>query len=196
MTNMGKRMRGLSRGLAAMLLAVMAAAACAHRQPVPPLELYREGLALERQQKTWDAILVYREALRDDPKDNEIRLHLADLLMATGDYGSAERNYRIILDSDPGDTAAINNLSWVYTITGHHLEWAAAAMKPIAEQPSPHRHVYLDTLGTVYLKQKKYPEAAACFQEASDLCRKGVVMSTSDECDRINDHLRSAKARQ
>ncbi len=178
------------------LLLLLTAAACAYRERNPPLETYREGVALEAQKKPWDAILHYRTALQADPKNTEIRLRLADLLMDTGDYGSAERNYRTILDSDPANTAAINNLSWLYTITGWHLDWAIKAMKPLVEKPSPHRHVYLDTLGMVHVKRKEFKEAQAAFQEAADLCRQGAVMSTSDECAGIGEHLKMAKARR
>lgn len=181
--------------LAAVFLAaclVLAAAGCAHRPRLTVEEYFQNGYYFEKNNRPWDAIVQYRKALSIKPKNTDIRLRLADLLVETGNHGSAQRNYRTILEYDPENIAAINNLSWLYTITGWHLDWAEEAMKPLAARPSPHRHIYLDTLGMVYLKRGKKKEAAEAFDEAASLCRKGVVMSTSDECEKINEHLRKA----
>ncbi len=168
---------------------------CHHRAPAAAPEYYRRGLSFEKQGRAWQAVVNYRQALDLDPKNVEIRLRLSDLLVDTGDYRSADRNYRAVLAQEPANSHALNNLSWLYAVEGRQLEWALEAMKPLAESQSPHRHVYLDTLGMVYLKMHKYREATAAFEEAVNLCDKGVVLSTRVECSQIKEHLAAARVR-
>jgi tetratricopeptide (TPR) repeat protein len=159
-------------------------------------EAVHRGLAYEQRGNSYQAIVEYRRALDRDPKNTAIRLRLADLLLETHDWPSAEKHYRLVLRDDPANLSATNNYAWLSAIQRKNLDWAETAMKPIAARNSPQRHVFLDTLGMVYLGRRKYKEAKEAFQEAADLCRRGEVMSTSDECREINNHLREARSRE
>jgi Flp pilus assembly protein TadD len=177
------------------LLAALAAAlllGCASRGG-PVADLRRQAPTAGN--AAWSEIRQLRRALASDPSDTEARLRLADLLVETGDLGSAERNYRQVLEREPDNVRAVNNLSDLYSRTGKHLEWAVEKMKPLAESDSVHRHVYLDTLGLLYFRMRRWGDARDAFRQASDLCRRGEVASYREECRLIEEHLSAARAR-
>jgi tetratricopeptide (TPR) repeat protein len=190
----GGRARAASLLAGCLVFLLLASLGCLSRPKPTAMEHYHRGLYFENRRQPWDAIIEYRLALDQDPKNTALRLRLADLLFDTGDRVSAERNYNAIIKMEPGNAKAVNNLAWLYTVTGYHLDWAEKALKPIVEQPSPYRHVYLDTLGVVLQKRSKNREALEAFKKADELCGKGEVQSTPRECDQINQHLRSVEA--
>src|SRR3954468_11894637 len=65
------------------------------------LDYLNEALALERQNDFEGAIVSYRLALRDHPRDPRILQNLAIVLSRTGKLDDAVRHYRKALDLDP-----------------------------------------------------------------------------------------------
>lgn len=195
---MRREKRSITKALAAAGLVLLGAGCLAGsgRTRVTGEESLRHGAWYEQQKQPWDAIVVYRKGLEEEPGNVELRLRLADLLTETGDHRGARTQYRLVLERDPENVAAINNLGWVAVLSGYDLDWAAEAVKALADKPSPHRHVYLDTLGMVYLKQKRYRDARVTLGEAMDLCDRGEVMSTTEECREIKEHLVEAGGRE
>ncbi len=189
----GGRVPAASLLACSLALLLLASAGCQSGPGTTSAEHAHRGLYFENVRQPWDAIREYRMALEQDPKNTALRLRLADLLFETGDLDSAERNYNAVIKMDPGNARAINNLAWLYTRSGFHMDWAEKALKPIVEQPSPYRHVYLDTLGVVLLKRSKPREALEAFKKADELCGKGEVQSLPGECDQIRRHLQAAE---
>ena len=87
---------------------------------------YRTGLkqtpSTELAVRLHDALLVSGNATEADkaanewlkahPKDAAYRLHLGDIATARKDYPAAAQHYRSVVDQQPENALALNNLAW------------------------------------------------------------------------------------
>ncbi|MEO6024112.1 MAG: XrtA/PEP-CTERM system TPR-repeat protein PrsT [Burkholderiales bacterium] len=55
---------------------------------------------------------VIENHLKDNPKDIQVRIYLADLLMKKNLFLEASRHYQTILETDPKNLLALNNIAW------------------------------------------------------------------------------------
>ena len=55
---------------------------------------------------------VIENHLKDNPKDLQVRVYLADLLMKKNLFLEASRHYQTILETDPKNLLALNNIAW------------------------------------------------------------------------------------
>ena len=102
--------------------------------------------ALLASQNTVDADKTASEWLKTHPKDVVIRLYLGDLATARKDYPAATQYYRSVIDLQPENALALNNLAWVsgQTKSPKAMEYAEKANKLAPNQPA-----FMDTLGHV-----------------------------------------------
>ena len=84
--------------------------------------------------------------LKGHAKDLKFRMYLAETAGTRGDYASSSKQYRILLDDQPGNSAILNNLAWVSARNNdpNAIEYAEKANKLTPEQPQ-----YMDTLGVL-----------------------------------------------
>ena len=66
----------------------------------------------------------------------------------------------------PDNPDALNNLAWTYHEMGDRLDEAAALCRRAIELRPTQSAYYLDTLGSVFLKQGKKVDAIAAFKAA------------------------------
>ena len=134
------------------------------------LEAYRLGLklgptpelatkthfALGSAGKAADADAFATTWLKDHPKDLEFRLYLGDQANARADYAAAEKAYANVVQIQPGNAAALNNLAWVNGQLGRD-EAVAYAEKAVAlDQNQP---TYMDTLAMLLYAKGDYAKA-------------------------------------
>jgi len=50
--------------------------------------------------------------IKDHPKDDGFRSYLAQAAMAKKDYAAAARHYKALLESQPNNVLALNNMAW------------------------------------------------------------------------------------
>lgn len=83
-------------------------------------------------------------------------------------YENAVRLYERILEKEPENPAAANNLAWTMGVSlgkEHRALERLLTLVPAAAKPSPTVPTdILDTVGTLYLRQKRYDEARAYFE--------------------------------
>ncbi len=104
----------------------------------------------------------YRAAL-DLRSDNPyFALNLGNALRKQGQLREAAAAF----GRAPGNADALNNHADVLCELGEHLDQAAAMCHRAVELMPTHRAYYLDTLGSVLLKQGKKTEAVAAFEQA------------------------------
>jgi tetratricopeptide (TPR) repeat protein len=82
----------------------------------------------------------------------------------------------------PGNPDALNNLAWTYHEMGDHLDEAVAICRRAVQLRPPDRAYYLDTLGSVLLKQGKPAEAIAAWESA--------LQATTDRQEKLRQAIR------
>jgi tetratricopeptide (TPR) repeat protein len=122
------------------------------------------------------AIKVLEDTSRENPDDLDLVVSVAAEYEHAGQYDQAERTLRGVLVAHPDQGAALNALGYMFANRNQKLDEAAAlitrALVVEAENPA-----FLDSLGWVYVKQRKYAEAASPLERAAAaLPRDSVVL--------------------
>ena len=114
-------------------------------------------------QKQEEAIGTLQQWLADHPDDLAMRMMLANALSGHGQRDEAVRQYQKILEADPKNLMALNNLAWAYqeqdVVRG--LEYAEQAYELAGERPD-----VADTLGWLLVKDGDYKRGLPLLQGA------------------------------
>jgi tetratricopeptide (TPR) repeat protein len=141
-----------------------------------------------------------RKAVEKKPESVVLRMHLADLYDQAGEYRQAARAYQKILERDPNNVVALNNLAWLLAL---HKGDADEALRHIERAVSGmgRRADLLDTRGLVHLKLRHGAQALADFEEATGeaptptrLYHLARAYHLAGKRDRAREALRKAKA--
>ena len=81
---------------------------------------------------------------------------MSDTALARGDLGNAEKSYLSILQIQPENAVALNNLAWV---TGKLKKDGAVAYAEKAIKLVPAQPAYMDTLATLLSDKNDYAKA-------------------------------------
>jgi len=111
-----------------------------------------------------------RRALR------EARLVLSNIETIENRLDAAEPWLEEVLDEYPDDVSALNDLGYLWADRGVHLHRALRMLQQ-AVQEEPDNTAFRDSLGWVYFRLKKYPEAIAELEKAAAKAEKndGVI---------------------
>ncbi len=115
-----------------------------------------------------------------------VLLTLATAQNEAGDFKSAEKTLRDILEKTPDNTTALNNLGYFLTERGEKLDEALVMIQK-AVKAQPENSSFLDSLGWVHFKLGNYDEAEKTLMDAS---RRDTSSPT------ILDHLGDVYAKQ
>jgi tetratricopeptide (TPR) repeat protein len=96
------------------------------------------------------------------PQSTEPLLSLAQLEERRGQTDAAQKDYEAVLKLDPANLVALNNLAYLTADSGGNLE-EALRLITTASQRLPKQPNLADTLGYVYLKQKRVSSALQVF---------------------------------
>jgi len=111
---------------------------------------------LVRAQRNAEATRFAQAWLERRPQDVLFRLYLADAAGKAGDMVTAERRYREVLEIQPDDVLALNNLAWL--LARQSRPGAAALAKRAAAGP-PDALAFQDTLAMALASERKFAEA-------------------------------------
>ena len=81
--------------------------------------------------------------MKDHPKDALFRFLMGDTALAQGQLALAESHYRKVLELQPDNAMALNNVAWLMVRQGKP---GAVALAERANQIQPNRPVLMDTL--------------------------------------------------
>jgi Tfp pilus assembly protein PilF len=112
----------------------------------------------------------YRNALRRDPQNVQVRTNYGGLLYAMGRFDQARVELERGVALDPGDASALNNLGAVYGRLGRTVDEIAAYRKAIALDSN-----YADVhhnLGLALVKQGNVEEGESEFKRSLSIDRK------------------------
>lgn len=136
-------------------------------------EAYRLGPNLDAAVRSWAAGQAAGQkpdpALLDDwlkrnPDDVRAQRVAGDLFFAAGLKDRAQRSYESILEFEPRDVAALNNLAWIYQENGDSraLQLADRALKVAPDNPA-----VLDTAGWAQLRVGDKRRGAELIEQAA-----------------------------
>ena len=99
-----------------------------------------------------------RTALTLDPDSRSTKHLLANVFNYLEDWNSSDEMYEELISSDQTDSQALNNYSYTLAERGVNLS-SALDMAQKAISLDPNNPAYLDTIGWIYFKLKKYKKA-------------------------------------
>ncbi len=111
---------------------------------------------------------ILRAIVKNNPKDTQSLYSLAVLLGMTGRSDEAADLYRKLLDIEPGNVVAINNLAWILCENqGQPQQALELAQKGLKQVPD---YIDLvDTRGMIYYRLGKFQEAVQDFSRCISL---------------------------
>jgi len=107
------------------------------------------------------AIAILEKIVRAQPKSTAASLELAQALTAAKRVDEAKARYRLIVETDPNNANALNDLAFLLADSGEDLNGALALAQRAdraAAQPSLKASI-TDTLGWIYLRKQMYDAA-------------------------------------
>jgi putative PEP-CTERM system TPR-repeat lipoprotein len=110
-----------------------------------------------------DADARIAQWLKEKPQDTMVRMVLAQSAIAAKQHKAAIGQLEAILQQDPNNAAALNNLAWVYQ---QEKDPRAIATAEAAHKIAPDNPAILDTLGWVLLEQGQAAKALPLLQKA------------------------------
>jgi tetratricopeptide (TPR) repeat protein len=112
------------------------------------------------------AVDVLQKASQAAPKSATVTLLLAQALSHAGQISDAKASYRHVLEMQPDNLPALNNLAFLMAETGENLDEALSlAQRGLGSAIEPKIKTSLqDTVGWLYLKKNMYDSALQSFQ--------------------------------
>jgi|JI8StandDraft_2_1071088.scaffolds.fasta_scaffold10744_2 putative PEP-CTERM system TPR-repeat lipoprotein len=103
-----------------------------------------------------DADKLAAEWTRGNPKDVGFRYYQGDLALARGEFAVAEGHYRAVLEAQPRNALAMNNVAYLLVRQGKP---GALDMAKKANELLPGRPPLMDTMALALAADKKLPQA-------------------------------------
>lgn len=132
--------------------------------PSAALAMRLHGLL--QQQEEADAGRFAAAWLKEHPKDVGFLQYLGNRAIERQDYASAARHYRVVLESQPDNAAALNNLAWV---AGRQNSPQAIEYAEKANRLAPNQPALMDTLAMLLLDKGDTRRALELLQRAVEL---------------------------
>ena len=106
--------------------------------------------------KSAEADKLASEWVKDKPRDAAFRFYMGDIAMAQEKLADAEGHYRAVLETQPRNALAMNNVAWLLVKQGKP---GGVAMAQQANELMPGRSALMDTLATALAADNKLPLA-------------------------------------
>ncbi len=160
-----------SRRIFSVVITVIALSvlSCAHSPAVKDALTAKEHFDLatvyESRGERRNALKQYRKAIASDRSNPEVYFAYANLSLKEGLLDAALEAYKTAIWLRPKSGIYRNNLGWLYMRQGRYKKAAGAAGQAAALDPQ-RAYIYLDTLGVILTRQKRYPFALVNFKKA------------------------------
>lgn len=139
------------------------------KRPAPELAA-RMHAALRAAQRQTDADKFAGSWLKAHPTDAVFRFYLGDAALTAGDWALAEARYRDVLQAQPDNAAALNNVAWLMV---RQNKPGALAFAEKANAARPGQTALLDTLALALAADQQ-------FDRAITLHKKTLKMAPDD----------------
>ena len=132
-------------------------------QPTQAVRLHNAMLQAGRKA---DADALVARWLKSNPKDVAMRTYLGERAIATKAFGEAEKQYQALVELDPKNAVALNNLAW---LAGQTKDPKAMTYVDRALQIAPDSPPILDTKGNLQVDAGQVSEGIATLKKAVSL---------------------------
>jgi cellulose synthase operon protein C len=124
--------------------------------------------------KTAEADKLALDWQKDSPKDSIFAYYLGDLALAQSNFALAESRYRAVLEVQPNNALALNNVAWLLVKQGKPgaLALAERATTLLADRPA-----LLDTLAMAQEAENQLPKAVETQKRAIALSQDDPALS-------------------
>ena len=124
------------------------------------------AVALEEAGLLAEAEAIYRHELAIDPQSTLLLMNLGNVLRGQGRGQEAELAYREVLELQPMDIDALNNLAWLLLECGGDLSEAQELVSRAVALGGPDPYLALDTMGRILLTLDRCEDATEVFATA------------------------------
>jgi putative PEP-CTERM system TPR-repeat lipoprotein len=114
--------------------------------------------ALSMGGKAGDAERLAADWLKGHPKDPAVPLYLGDRAIAASQWTEAQRHYGRVIELQPKNALALNNLAWV---AGRLGRADAVALAERANEAAPNQPAFMDTLAVLLSDKGEHARALA-----------------------------------
>jgi tetratricopeptide (TPR) repeat protein len=150
------------------------------------------GSLLTMSNRKDEAISLFEALLKRHPDNDEVvsqaRQRLSVIYVDRGDYGKGEAQLELLLQRNPDEAGANNDLGYLYAEQGKNLEKAEAMIRK-ALQEDPESFAYLDSLGWVLFKRGKVKEALEPLKKAAEQMKSEMERLGASPDSTILEHL-------
>lgn len=136
---------------------------------------YIKGLTLQGMNNEAAAIAFFEKAVSGNPNDVSILSTLALAYDNQKDYEKSENTYERALKIDPQNSLVLNNYAYNLSERNKDLD-KALSMAKIAIEKDPDNASYLDTIGWIYFKMKKYKSAKEFIEKSLNINGNSAVV--------------------
>ncbi len=126
------------------------------------------GWALYKNKMLKEAEETLKKAISINPELPDIHFHLATVYYDMKQFKKSIESFKKTTDLDPESSLALNNLAYLYSELGIHLEDGLNLAKRAIEM-QPDNSAYLDTMGWLYYKLGNYKKAVEYLKKAAEL---------------------------
>ncbi len=123
-----------------------------------------------------DADRLAADWQKEQPEDVAFRYYLGDTALARGDLPNAETLYRTVLQAQPRNALALNNVAWLMARQGKP---GAVKVAEEANQLMPNRPAMLDTLALAFASENNV-------KRAIEVQRQAIALDRNDPSLRLN----------
>lgn len=136
---------------------------------------YIKALTLQGINKESEAIRFFEKALSVNPADISVLSSLALAYDNQKEYEKSEETYERALKIDPQNALILNNYAYNLSERDKDLD-KALSMAKIAVNKEPENASYLDTIGWIYFKMKKYKLAREFIEKSLKINGNSAVV--------------------
>ena len=155
--------------------------------------LNNSGIALTEANRPYEAIPLFRQALRIEPENPLLWLNLGIAQQKTGEYNAALESYQraIYIDDDMAESWGAMGLIY-YEL--EQFELAENCYHNALEREN-HSPKIWNNLGVLYFLKSRYEDARRCFEEALSLLPmyQDALINLRDTCRELSDYRASAE---
>jgi putative PEP-CTERM system TPR-repeat lipoprotein len=123
--------------------------------------------ALKELKQYSEAIVFLQEHQLNVGKSVSSDVQIAELAIVSGDYPLAAKQYIAVLDIEPDNSRALNNLAYILIEQGNYQK--ALQYAEHAAEMSPEHPAVLDTYGTTLFKTGQFNKAVEVFEKVYNL---------------------------